>query len=167
VLGFGLMGLRLTSFTVLLSGLHGYFCNSYCKFSYYILLSKLDLRCLYECSWPTQVVQWLRLALFSRPNRMGASQPFYLSMEMYPVCKILCSFRILDNGQSPESYWSCSSIPLMFLSLCEIFHNLFSSWSLSSSLTFLFLFHVQNLLWDCLLLTTCLYHLIFYLGFVF
>lgn len=35
----------------------------YHKFSYYFLLTKLDLSCSYNYSWLTMVVQWLRLAL--------------------------------------------------------------------------------------------------------
>lgn len=77
-------------FFVLVLGHYQYFHSLYRKFSYYIQLTMPAPRCTYRC-------------LLNGLGGVSASPLFHLRVETDTVFKTLCSVRILEDRQSPET----------------------------------------------------------------
>jgi hypothetical protein len=71
-------------------------------------------RCLSILRWKDgKLITWIHLAdlvhwlsVSNGPKWVGASLLFCPTMETDPVSKMLCSVRIKENGQSPETQYS-------------------------------------------------------------
>jgi hypothetical protein len=68
--------------------------------------------CIYRCSYIDLVVQCLSLGLSDGHISFGASPPFHMRTD--PVSETVCSFRILHDGQSPESPSKIPSTDMKF-----------------------------------------------------
>jgi hypothetical protein len=51
--------------------------------------------------------QWLELALFKGPNRIGVSPPQNGNGSSFQKVGFFNYFRIPDDGQSPQTQWFC------------------------------------------------------------